>query len=89
MKNLGIDLSFQPIGGSLQHVHAVINDLNLYKFDRITFYAAKDNLHLFKGLTDNRVIIKRLIFSSKSLILRTIWAQLILPVILIIDQIDI
>ena len=89
MINLAIDLSFQPVGGSLQQVREVIKDLNLYTFDRITIYVAKDNLHLLKGLTDSRVIIKRLIFSNKSLILRTIWAQVFLPAALILDQIDI
>lgn len=89
MRKLAFDLTYQPVGGSLSHINSIIDKISIYTFDEITFYVAKDNMHLLKGVEDDRVTISRLIFSKNSLILRTIWTQIILPFFLIINHIDV
>ena len=89
MRKLAFDLTYQPVGGSLSHINTIIDKISIYTFDEITFYVAKDNMHLLKGVEDDRVTISRLIFSKNSLILRTIWTQIILPFLLIINHIDV
>jgi len=47
-----------------------------------------DNKHLFQNKNDKNVTLKCVKFPNKSIVLRTIWAQIILPVLLVLDHVD-
>lgn len=88
MRTLAIDLTFNPTGGTLAQVNQIIENLSSYDFDKILFYITPDNRHLFREKNDKKIILKCVKFSNQSIILRTIWAQIILPVLLVLNQVD-
>jgi len=89
MRKLGIDITFKPTGGVLAQINQLILNLESYDFEQIIFYTTPDNKNLFENINSNKVVVNVVPFSSKSLLFRTIWAQMILPVLLIIYGIDI
>ena len=89
MNKLAIDLSYQSGGGTLKHIQELINNIKYYEFDEIIFLVAKDNMEMLESITDSRIIVKKLFFSKKSIVVRTIWIQLILPLLIILYNIDV
>ena len=67
----------------------IIKNLDTYDFDNVVFYITTDNFHLFENNNDKKIILKCVKFSNKSIILRTIWAQMILPILLVLNRIDV
>ena len=88
MTKLAIDLTYQPVGGALAQIKEIINNVNSFNFDIVVFYLAKENIILLDGIVSDKVILNIVPFSTKSIIIRTIWAQLFLPVSLVINNID-
>ena len=89
MNKLAIDLTYQPVGGALSQIKELINNVNIYDFDKVVFYITRDNLHLFKGTDSTKVELKIVRFSNKSIAIRTLWSQIILPISLVLNNISI
>jgi glycosyltransferase involved in cell wall biosynthesis len=88
MRKLAIDLTYQPTGGTLTQIIEIIKNINSYDFEKVIFFVTSDNLKLFEGTNEKKIILKNVLFSNKSIIVRTIWAQIILPISLIMNRID-
>jgi glycosyltransferase involved in cell wall biosynthesis len=88
MKKMLIDLTYAPTGGSLAQIKEIINNIESYKFEMIVFYITRENYHLFQRVNNNKIKILFVPFSNSSIILRTIWAQFILPFYLLNNKID-
>lgn len=86
---LAIDLTYQPFGGSLSQIKELINNVNVYDFDKVVFFTTKDNLHLFKGIDSIKIELKIVRFSNKSIVIRTLWSQIILPILLVLNNISV
>ena len=86
MSKLVIDLTFNPVGGALSQIKEIINNIDLYIFDEILFYSTRENNHLFQDVNTNKIKVIFVPFSNKSIILRSFWAQFILPFHLLIDK---
>jgi len=89
MNKLAIDLTYQPVGGALSQIKELINNVNIYDFDKVVFYITRDNLHLFKGTDSTKVELKIVRFSNKSIAIRTLWSQIISPISLVLNNISI
>jgi glycosyltransferase involved in cell wall biosynthesis len=89
MTILAIDLTYQPVGGALAQIKEIIINVNSYKFDKVFFYLTKDNAYLFDGKMSKIIITNTVPFSNNSIVLRTIWAQFILPVSLLLNNVDV
>jgi glycosyltransferase involved in cell wall biosynthesis len=89
MGKLAIDLTYQPVGGSLAQIIEIIKNVDAYRFDKVIFYIVKENRHLFEGYNDKKIILKIVPFSNTSIFLRTFWAQFLLPFLLKLDGIDV
>lgn len=89
MSKLAIDLTYQPVGGALAQIQETIKHVEYYRFEKILFYCTPDNLHLFNGINEKKIVILPVKFSNKSIFIRTIWAQLILPFSLVYNHVDI
>ena len=89
MSKLAIDLTYQPTGGSLTQIIEIIKNVDSYDFAKVVFYITSDNLNLFEGVNEKKIILKHVLFSNKSIIVRTIWAQIILPISLIVNRVDV
>ena len=88
-KKLAIDLTYQPVGGALAQIKEIINNVHYFNFDNIVFYLARENTYLFDEVVNNKIILKTLSFSTKSIVIRTIWAQFFLPISLVKNKIDV
>ena len=89
MRKLAIDLTYQPTGGSIPQISEIINNIDCYDFDSVIFYVTNDNLNFFKDSNNKKITLNSVRFSNKSIIFRTIWAQIVLPILLVIDNIDV
>jgi glycosyltransferase involved in cell wall biosynthesis len=89
MSKLAIDLTYQPTGGSITQILEIIKNVDSYVFDEVNFYITNDNLNLFEGSVNKKIILKHLPFSKNSIIIRTIWAQFILPISLVLNHVDV
>ena len=89
MRKLAIDLTYQPTGGTLAQIIEIIKDVDSYDFAKVVFYITSDNINLFEGTNEKKIILKNVLFSNKSIIVRTIWAQIILPISLIVNRVDV
>lgn len=89
MTKLAIDLTYHPVGGALAQIKEIIKNYNSYNFDNLVFYITTENICLFDGIVSEKIILNTVPFSNKSIIIRTIWAQLILPISLIVNNIDV
>ena len=89
MRKLAIDLTYQPTGGTLAQIIEIIKDVDSYDFAEVVFYITSDNINLFEGANEKKIILKNVLFSNKSIIVRTIWAQIILPISLIVNRVDV
>jgi glycosyltransferase involved in cell wall biosynthesis len=90
MRKLAIDFTFQATGGVLARVNQLIKNINSYDFDEVIFFIASDNRHHFENShIDKKIILKYVKFSNKSIILRTIWVQILLPILLVLNHIDV
>ena len=89
MRKLAVDLTYQPTGGSLTQIIEIIKNVDSYDFAKVVFYITSDNINLFEGTNEKKIILKNVLFSNKSIIVRTIWAQIILPISLIVNRVDV
>ena len=89
MSILAVDLTYQPTGGTLSQIKEIIKNIDSYDFNKVVFFTTKDNLYLFENTNEEKVILKNVFFSNKSIVIRTIWAQIVLPILLILNRIDI
>ena len=89
MSILAVDLTYQPTGGTLSQIIEIIKNIDSYDFNKVVFFTTKDNLYLFENTNEEKVILKNVFFSNKSIVIRTIWAQIVLPILLILNRIDI
>ena len=89
MSKLAVDLTYQPTGGTLTQIIEIIKNIDSYDFTKVVFYITSDNINLFEGTNEKKIILKNVFFSNKSIIVRTIWAQIILPISLILNRIDV
>jgi len=89
MTKLAIDLTFQPVGGSIAQIKEIINDIHFFNFDNVIFYLTSENTYLFDGVVSDKIILNTVPFSYKSIILRTIWAQFFLPILLVQNNVDV
>jgi len=89
MSKLAIDLTYKPTGGALAQIKEIIKDINVYRFDSVIFYLTKDNIHLFDDVNEDKIILSFVSFSNRAIFFRTIWAQIILPINLVLDKIDV
>ena len=89
MTKLAIDLTYQPVGGALTQIKEIIKNEDSFNFDNVIFYLAKENIYLFDGVVSDKIILNIVPFSTKSIIIRTIWAQLFLPLSLVKNHVDV
>ena len=89
MGKMAIDLTYQPVGGALSQITEIIRNVDTYRFDKVIFFIAKENLHLFDEYSNEKIELKLVPFSNTSIFLRTLWAQFLLPFLLKIDGIDV
>ena len=89
MRKLAIDLTYQPTGGTLAQIIQVITNIDSYDFDKVVFYLTQENTNLFKDNSNNKIVLKYVSFSNQSIILRAIWAQMVLPFLLILHRVDV
>jgi glycosyltransferase involved in cell wall biosynthesis len=89
MRKLAIDLTYRPTGGALAQIKEIIRNLDYYDFDEVVFYLTNDNRHFFDNVDNNKISLFFVPFSNKSIVIRTIWAQIILPFSLVFNKIDI
>jgi glycosyltransferase involved in cell wall biosynthesis len=85
MNKLVIDLTFNPVGGALSQIKEIINNIESYAFDEVLFYSTHENYHLFQDINADKIKVLFVPFSNRSIVLRSLWAQLILPFHLLID----
>jgi len=88
LKTLAIDLTYQPVGGAISQIKEIIKNIDVYSFDRVYFFVTSDNMHLFEDVENIRIQLIRVGFSNKSIMIRSIWAQIILPISLVLRNID-
>lgn len=88
-KKLAINLLYNPSGGSLAQIKKIFEHLNEFKFDYFVIYTTPRNLHLIEGLNLENIKVRCTHFGQINLISRTIWEQLILPIYLKFDDINI
>ncbi len=88
-KILAINLLYNPSGGSLAQIKKIFEHLNEFKFDYFVIYTTPSNLHLIEDLNSENVKVRCTNFGQINLISRTIWEQLILPIYLKLDGINI
>jgi glycosyltransferase involved in cell wall biosynthesis len=89
MSKLAIDLTYHPSGGALAQIKEIINSVGCYNFEKVAFYLTSDNMHLFDDVDTKDIVFYIVGFSNRSIIIRTIWAQFVLPFSLIINNIDV
>ena len=88
-KVLAINLLYNPSGGSLAQIKKIFEHLNEFKFDYFVIYTTPSNLTLIKELSPKNVKVRCTHFGQINLITRTIWEQIILPIYLKLDGINI
>ena len=89
MSKLAIDLMYQPVGGALAQINEIIRNIESYSFSEVVFYLTRENRHLFDGCDSKKIVLKFVPFSNTSIVVRTLWAQLLLPFLLIITRVDV
>jgi len=89
MKTLSIDLTYQPVGGALSQIIEIICNLSEYQFSKIIFFTTQENRYLFDGIKDERVVIHDVNFGHTQIFRRLIWAQCLLPFLILFKKIDI
>jgi glycosyltransferase involved in cell wall biosynthesis len=89
MSKLAIDLTYQPVGGSLAQIIEIIKNIDSYNFTEVVFYLTKENRYLFDGFNSTKIVFEFVPFSNTAIIVRALWAQLLLPFLLIIKGVDV
>jgi len=89
MPKLAIDLTYRPVGGTLAQINETIKNIDSYSFSEVVFYLTRDNRHLFDGCNSKKIVLKFVPFSNTSIVVRALWAQLLLPFLLIITGVDV
>ena len=86
----GIDATFTPHGGSHGHLQEFIKNISKShpKTDLI-LYLRKENLSILDKDVLNKCSIKIIKFASLGNFFRIIWCQLLLPIVAMIDNIDV
>ena len=75
--------------GVLYQIKKIFEHLNEFKFDYFVIYTTPSNLTLIKELSPKNVKVRCTHFGQINLITRTIWEQIILPIYLKLDGINI
>jgi glycosyltransferase involved in cell wall biosynthesis len=88
MKTLAIDLTYQPVGGALVQIKEIIKNIDVFNFERVLFFVTSENMHLFEDVENIKIQLKQVSFSNKSIVVRSVWAQMILPMLLVLKSID-
>jgi glycosyltransferase involved in cell wall biosynthesis len=88
-KTLGINLLYNPSGGSLEQIKKIFEHLSEYDFNNFVIYATPNNLHLIDASLDAKIKIRCSRFAAINLITRTIWEQLLLPLYLLVDSVSV
>jgi len=89
MSKLAIDLTYQPVGGSLAQITEIINNIDSCNFSEVIFYLTNENKNLFDGFNSTKITFELVSFSNTEIVVRTLWAQLVLPFSLIIKGVDV
>jgi len=89
MSKLSVDLTYMPTGGAIRQVQEIIKHIDIYDFDEVVFYLIKENAHFFSSVNNEKITLSYVSFKSRSIVLRTLWAQFVLPILLILDKIDV
>ena len=89
MPKLAIDLTYQSVGGALAQITEIIKDIESFRFDEVVFYVTKQNLKLFNDIENKKLKLHVVSFSNTALIKRTFWAQIVLPILLLKQNIDV
>jgi len=89
MSKLAIDLTYQPVGGSLAQITEIIKNIDSYNFSEVVFYLTKENRHLFDGFNSTKIVFAFVPFSNTAIVIRALWAQLLLPFSLRIKGVDV
>lgn len=89
MSKLAIDLTYQPVGGSLAQITEIIKNIDSYNFSEVVFYLTKENRHLFDGFNSTKIVLEFVPFSNSAIVVRALWAQLLLPFLLIMTRVDV
>jgi glycosyltransferase involved in cell wall biosynthesis len=87
MTVLAIDLTFRPYGGSYTQILNIFKHLDEYQFEKFIIYSSKENYDEFKNFASKKVVFKVSKFASFSKLARFLWVQLILPFLLLFDDI--
>jgi glycosyltransferase involved in cell wall biosynthesis len=85
MKTLAIDLTYASFGGADTQISHILRNIDVYDFDKFIIYMNTNNSHLF-DVNNKNIFLVNVKFISKSLVLRILWQQLILPFRLIFDK---
>jgi glycosyltransferase involved in cell wall biosynthesis len=89
MSKLAIDLTYQPVGGSLAQITEIIKNIDSYNFSEVVFYLTKENRYLFDGFNSTKIVLEFVPFSNSAIVVRALWAQLLLPFLLIMTRVDV
>ena len=63
MSKLAIDLTYQPVGGSLAQITEIINNIDSCNFSEVIFYLTNENRHLFDGFNSTKITFELVSFS--------------------------
>ena len=58
-------------------------------FSEVIFYLTKENRHLFDGFNSTKIVLEFVPFSNSAIVVRALWAQLLLPFLLIMTRVDV
>ena len=90
MSKLAIDLTYQPVGGSLAQIIEIIKNIDSYNFSEVVFYTTKENIHLFDGFNSTKIVFEvRTVFEYCNCSCGLYGAQLLLPFLLITKGVDV
>ena len=85
MKILAIDLTYSSFGGADTQIIQIIKNIDVYEFDKYIIYTNNDNLELF-DIRNNNISLVNVRYASKSLLMRILWMQFVLPFRLLFDN---
>lgn len=89
MMNIGIDITYNPHGGTKTQIENMVSQFSKLENIEITIFLTKSNKEIIDGIQNNNIKIKKCFLPNLSLPIRILWQQLILPFHLIINRIDV
>jgi len=85
MKILAIDLTYASFGGADTQITQIMKNIDVYDFDKYIIYMNDDNAELF-DVNNNNISLVNVRYTSKLLLIRIFWQQLVLPFRLLYDN---